>query len=166
MRKVYFIITALIAIAFLLPLTTGCAQVKEKVQGSATLDWGEAYTVAVEGHIESPFIFDYNTKTYYRDFPASILLGHHKLSGAAERDFPASIPLGHTINGAAGCWNDSPDTIRAKLSAWFVDPDGQSRATYSYTVSIDPSSYMVVPTHRITLDKAGAWFFYVRMEPG
>jgi len=102
----------------------------------------------VKGRVQAPWVKDVTEDVSY-----------------GKGEFPASIPLPHKVEAGALCVNDSADTISAKLTAWFVDPDGKERAKTERTADIDPGKGKPATTKPIALDKEGTWTFHVKMEP-
>jgi hypothetical protein len=107
---------------------------------------------AVSGHFEEPKVVDYDAGESYPD-------------GVDIGTAPRSIPLGHRVKAHCIAYSDTGNYFMARLTGWFVDPDGVKRAEHSWIHSVWPKpTRTFVFTEDITLDKPGVWVFHAKME--
>ncbi|GAI32952.1 unnamed protein product [marine sediment metagenome] len=102
---------------------------------------------AAVGHLEKPVIYDETDKILYR-----------------EGDLPVSIPLGHKIWGSARGYNDSAYTLSLRQTIHIIDPDGHVAGGKAYTFDIAPGYFIEISMTSVTLDMAGLWKLYVKLE--
>lgn len=99
------------------------------------------------GHLEKPVIYDETDKILYR-----------------EADLPVSIPLGHKIWGSARGYNDSAYTLSLRQTIHIIDPAGHVAGGKAYTFDVAPGDYIEISMTAVTLDMAGLWKLYVKLE--
>lgn len=100
-----------------------------------------------EGHLETPYIYDYDTGINY-----------------AENDFPVNLDLGAQVDGYAAGFNDSDSVLRLYITVWFEDPDGLTCGENSYNAVINPGVAIGRYTEPIILTKPGTWKLRALLE--
>jgi len=100
-----------------------------------------------EGHLETPYIWDYGTEALYD-----------------ENDFPVSLDLGAQVDGYAAGYNDSDFVLRLYITVWFEDPNGLTCGENSYNSAINPGVAIGIYTEPIILTKPGTWKLHALLE--